>query len=162
MRAPWVHYCNVCWSYQKEQDYYLQLHLFCHFYVWAITHVMPYSSEGVCFSGLQWPQWEWNSACQRECDAQPGNRFHALLNFWPFRQSVNNYIRPLFYLKLRGVESCLCLAVPLRLVWHWAVYLADCYLFCLLMIGLWLMDGVQDISDRQLLIALKSSAAVGA
>ena len=28
--------------------------------------------------------------------------------------------------------------------------------------GLWLMDGVQDISDRQLLIALKSRAAVGA
>lgn len=116
---------------------------FCFWLCGAVTYMWTsealQSSEFICFFQHGWPErarvklTTW----QDRCDALPGpaHKLHALLNFWPFLTACQQlHETPGFYSEVE-LCLCLCLGVLLHLVWLWAVHLADCYLFCLLMMG---------------------------
>lgn len=122
-----------------------------HLNMWSL------SKQGDDFCILVWLTWVSQShhlaALVMTLDQDRYRTLHA--------QSVNDYMRRLFSFwswviffvwMFRRTPFDSGLWIWLTLIcfvsWWWG--------------GLWLMDGVQDISDRQLLIALKSRAAVSA
>ena len=87
-------------------------------------------------------------------------QFHQWLNKQTYRTTSSVWSLQGPRVIVLGVLPSLCGVVlcvhSLTSLCSLQLWLAGGSLFCLLTIGLWLVDGVQDISDGQLLIALKS------
>lgn len=130
-------------SFEYNMFLSCQNYIFSIYFVSLVTNIRAFealqSSEFIYVFQHGWPEWESNSqpgsvVVMLDHDQHPNfthRRTFDLLN------SLSTTTRdPRFNSE---VESCLsfffCLNVLLHPVWLWAVRLADCYLFCLLMMG---------------------------
>lgn len=112
-------------------------------YQHTFERLKPYTavSSFISFSMADLNEWMSESqthklAASLWCSTRTSTKLHALLNFWPFLTACQQlHETPRFLFWSWAVFLCLCLGVWLHLVWLWAVHLADCYLFCLLMMG---------------------------